>query len=373
VKRPLVHAIAIAAVLAMVAVLAPAPGSTDRDGYEKVGRHLVIPGCADIHCFRVLVAAVLEHLPGPGLVKWKAYAVLVNTGAAIAVGRFCVLLGLSGSAAAAASWICALGSGTLYSLFDCYTSDPLMYLIGPLIATAVWQGRIARAGALGAVGVFAKEFAWAPLWIFSAMAALEHRWDAVRRLAAAATTVMTIWAVWHFGLILLLHYGHGPTKSADFLDGGYLAAWLKSVGARGAMGYLFLTFGALYLPLGAGLVAGGPRLRRLALASLPAVAAFLYVQQPERALWNFHFVVIPIAMVALSELPAWALALFAASFGVANLRFGAQLPIPSLARAALVMSLVIGAAAVAMAWLNRMARRDINAAAEFSAARSMTW
>src|SRR4029079_18498732 len=139
----------------------------------------------DIHCFRVLVAAVLEHLPGPGPVKWKTYAVLANAGAPPAGAQFCLLLGLSVPAAVAASWISALGSGSLYSLFDSYTSDPLMYLIGPLVAIAVWQGRIGRAGVISGIGVFAKEFAAAPLWIFAIMAALERRRRTAWQLVAA--------------------------------------------------------------------------------------------------------------------------------------------------------------------------------------------
>ena len=44
--------------------------------------------------------------------------------------------GIVSAGSVAASWISALGSGSLYSLFDSYTSDPLMYLIGPLVAIA---------------------------------------------------------------------------------------------------------------------------------------------------------------------------------------------------------------------------------------------
>jgi hypothetical protein len=355
-KRPLVHTLAIVAVLATVAALAPPPPSSDRDQYERVGRHVVIRGCSDIHCFRVLVAAVLEHLPGPGPVKWKTYAVLANAGAALAVGRFCVLLGLSGSAAVAAMWIAALGTGSLYSLFDSYTSDPLMYLAGPLMAVAVWQGNIRRAGAIGTVGVFAKEFAWAPLWIFALTAAFDRRWSTVKRLVLPAIGVTVVWAIWHFGLMLLFGYRHGFTRSTHLLDGGYIVMWLNSVGFGGAVTYLFLTFGALYFLLPAGLALGGASVRHLFLASLPAVAAFMYVQQPERALWNFHFIVIPTAVLALQDVPGWMRAAFTAAFGAANLRFGAQLPIPGLARIALLTSLALACAAVAAAALKRTPR-----------------
>src|SRR4029079_12713911 len=128
------------------------------------------------------VAAALEPLPGPSVVKWKTYAVLANAAAAVAVRHFCLLLGLSVPAAVAASWISALGSGSLYSLFDSYTSDPLMYLIGPLVAIAVWQGRVGGAAVISGIGVFAKEFAAAPLWMFTIVAALERNWRLASRL-----------------------------------------------------------------------------------------------------------------------------------------------------------------------------------------------
>jgi hypothetical protein len=80
------------------------------------------------------------------------------------------------------------------------------------------------------------------------------------------------------------------------------------------------------------------------------------VQQPERALWNFHFIVIPTAVLALQDVPGWMRAAFTAAFGAANLRFGAQLPIPGLARIALLTSLALACAAVAAAALKRTPR-----------------
>jgi hypothetical protein len=290
-------------------------------------------------------------------VKWKAYAVLANAGAAYAVGHFCLLLGLSVPAAVAASWISALGSGSLYSLFDSYTSDPLMYLIGPLVAIAVWQGRIGRAGVISGIGVFAKEFAAAPLWIFAIMAALERNWRLASRLLRVAVAVSLIWALLQLGLRALLNYTNGATASSNLMHGAYLALWLRNVGAVNAVKYLFITFGALYLLLPAGLASDRTSLHLL-LASFPAVAAFVYVQQPERALWNFHFIVIPIAVRVLQELPVWAMRLFAAAFGIANLRFAAQLPLRRPAQAALAVSVAIACAAVVV-WWSRGSERQL--------------
>jgi len=65
------------------------------------------------------------------------------------------------------------------------------------------------------------------------------------------------------------------------------------------------------------------------------------------ALWNFHFIVIPIAVLALQELPPWICWLFTFCFGIANLRLGAQLTPRWLAHAFLFASLAVGAVASA--------------------------
>ncbi len=358
-RRTLAHAIAIVVVLGGIAAVTPQPGSTDRDFYQRMGHRVLIRDCGDIHCFRTLVAVVLEHVPGPSDLKWKTYAVLANAIGALAVGRFCSLLGLSASVATAASWISALGAGSLYSVYNCYTSDALMYMLGPLMAVAVWEGRPARAGVLGAIGVFAKEFAAAPLWIFTAMTVLTHRFRAAVRLLPISSAVTLAWLTLQAGLMAFQNYRYGSTRSAEWFSGAFLATWMNSVGSL-AVTYLFISFGALYLLLPVGLFLGGRDLRRLAVAAVPAIAAFVYLEQPERAIWNFHFIVIPIAAVALQGLPDWAIATFAASFGIANLRFGAQLPIRSAARVSLLLSLTVAAATVLLS-LWRRTSRPINA------------
>lgn len=343
------------AVLGVISAYTPIPRNTDSDLYQHLGRQVLIRDCNSIHCARVLVAVVLEHLPGPTGLKWKAYAAVANSVAALAVARFCLLLGVTAPAAIAASWICALGFGSLYTLYDTYTSDPLMYMLGPLIAVAVWQGRIGRAGLLGGVGVFAKEFAAAPLWIFTLLAALERRWRAARQLLGTAVVVTLIWLSTQLALRTLLNYSYGESASVDLWHGAYLALWLQGVHFSGALTYLFTTFSALYLLLPVGLALSRCN-RNLALASLPAAAAFMYVEQPERALWNFHFIVIPIAVQVLQALPRWAMVAFAVSFGILNLRIGAQLPLQTPARVCLVVSLAIAAVA-AIVSLSRMSRR----------------
>ena len=344
-QRPILHAAAVVIVLAAVAAIAPAPAESNRDFYEHSGREVVMPGCLGGDCFRPLIPVVLGRLPGSSIVKWKTYAVLANAAGAVAVWRFSLLVGLSSTAALGAMWLSALGAGTLYSLFDAYTSDPLMYMLGPVMAIWLWRGQIARATLAGMLGIFAKEFAAAPLWIFSLFAVLDRRWNAAGRLASASVLVMLVWLATHASFMAVFNYAYGSTASADLLHGGFLATWLRSVQTGGALMYLFTSFSALYLLFPVGLVRCRRELRLLAAAAVPALIAFVYVEQPERALWNFHFIVIPLAAMVLAELPGWMMAVFVACFGVANLRFGAQFAIRGPARIALLLSLAIAALA----------------------------
>ena len=98
----------------------------------------------------------------------------------------------------------------------------------------------------------------------------------------------------------------------------------------------------------AGFIVAPRRLRVLAVVSLPIAALFAYVQQPDRALWNMHFLVLPLAAVALDRAPAIGAATIGA-FAVANLRVGAQLPMARTGRLALMTSMLLAVATAAAA------------------------
>jgi hypothetical protein len=345
---------ALVIVLGVVALVAPAPWlGTDRDTYVAVGRQHVIADCSELHCFRILVAWTLEALPGPSLVKWKTYAVLANAGAALAVGRLCGVLGLSTQASIYATWLAAFGFGSFYTLFDCYTSDPLMFLLGPLLTADLLRGRRGRATVAAAVGVLAKEFAAAPLWIHALWAALRRNWDAALRSLLAASTATMVWVALQLWLVVSQNYSYGGSASADLAAGGFLAHWYSMVGLRGAMMAVFVEFGALYVLFPFGFLRASRELRLLAIAAIPAALALAYVQQPDRALWNFHFLVIPIAVLAIEKLPAWSVWLFIAIFALANLRLGAQLKFVPPALVPLAVSTLFAAGAGALVIVKR--------------------
>jgi hypothetical protein len=81
------------------------------------------------------------------------------------------------------------------------------------------------------------------------------------------------------------------------------------------------------------------------------------VQQPDRSLCNFQFVVIPIAVLMLEALPGWLCVMFIASFGAANLRLGEPQPalLLELRLVMLAISLLIALYAVAATVKSRRA------------------
>lgn len=310
----------------------------------------IVPDCAELHCFRVLVPWVLGPLPGPSLVKWKIYAVLANAAAAVAVFALCLAWGLSRRAAGLASFASGLGFGSLFTLYDVFTGDPLMFALGPVVVMLLIRERVALAAAIAAVGVMAKEFVAAPLYVFAVASWLEGRREFGLRVLAAANLVFIVWLALQLTMILVFNYGYGENASTHLLSGGYLLPWIVEQSPRGAASALFNEFGALWILAPAGWLLAPPSMKRLTAVALPVAALFAYVQQPDRALWNFHFLAAPLAAIVLERVPsvlAWSTL---AAFAVANLRVGAQLTVVPPARFALALSVLLALASCAIAW-----------------------
>jgi hypothetical protein len=350
-------------VLAVIAWRSPDPGrSTDRQVYEATASRTVVPDCTDIHCFRVLVAWTLGSLPGESVVKWKTYAVLANTGAAAAVLILSLAWGLSLQAAVMAAVLSAFGFGSLYTLHDPFTSDPLMYALAPFVVFLLLRERVAFAAGVGVMGVMAKEFVAAPLFIGSAASWLEGRRDLALRVLAAANLSLIAWLILQLTLIVRFNYGYGNNPSTHLLNGGYLLPWLAQLSPRVALSAIINEFGALWILAPAGLLLAPVVIRRFAWLSLPVAALFAYVQQPDRALWNFHFLVTPLAALILERVPvalAWAIIVLFAS---ANLRAGAQLTDVPNARFALAASGLLAIVSVGLAMRHQREAARVGAA-----------
>ncbi|MGQ0732042.1 MAG: hypothetical protein ACT4QD_00125 [Acidobacteriota bacterium] len=364
-------ALLVAGALGLVAWVAPAPWYlTDRTEYEQVGREWLIPSCSSLHCFRKLVPIAIEQLPGPSIVKWKTYAVVSNALAAVAVARLALAFGLSPWAAWMSLLLSAFGFGSLFTLFDPHSADPLMFLLGPALAgmlvvrptrpgeaiAASARPRTGRAAAIAAVGVFAKEFAAAPLWIGAGVCWMTGRRGLLARAAVAGLVVTTIWVVYQLTLITAFDYSYGGNPSSRIFEGGYIAHWVSELGPRAALTSIVMNYGPLLVLVPAGFLLAPAELRRWALASVPALAAFAYVQQPDRAIWNMHFVSVPLAALALTRLPTSAAAVLVACYAAANLRVGAQLTFVPASRYALGAAILLALVAAWRVWRDRAPR-----------------
>jgi len=344
--------LAFAAVLLTIAWLSPSPDRvTDRGIYEASTTQMIVPDCSYLQCFRILVPWTLRLFPGALAVRWKAYAAVCNAAAAVALVPLALAFGLDSRAALLAAVLSAAGFGSLYTLHDPYTSDPLMFVIGPVITWLWLLERFAAAGVIAVAGVFAKEFAAAPIYAGGLCAALEGRWSAALRAVAAGNFAFLTWVALTVSLMLGAHYtwGHNGVGSADIAHGAALALWAHDQSARGIVSAMFNEFGALYVLVPFGLLAAPARLRRLGLVTVPIAAVFCLVQQPDRALWNFHYLVVPLAAIVLAAVPAALAWTTVGLFAVGNLRVAAQLPIARVAHVAIAASLVLAAVSVALA------------------------
>lgn len=349
---PVARFVLAALPLAVIAWASPSPDRvTDRRIYEATAERGIVRDCSDLQCFRVLVPWVLGRLPGPSDLRWKGYAAAANAAGAAGVFTLCLTFGLSRRGAAIASALSAFGFGSLYTLHDPFTSDPLMFAIGPFATYALLNGRLALAVAMCVAGVLAKEFAAAPLYVHAAYAAFERRWTEALRVLAGANAAFLTWAALTIALMIGFNYSYGwnGNGSADFMHGAALALWLRFQSARGVAFAMFNELGAMWLLAPAGLLFAPAVLRRLLAVSLPVAAVFCYVQQPDRALWNFHYLATPLAALVLEQSPRALAAAFVAAFAIGNLRVGAQLSLEPFARVAIAVSVVLAAAAVAAA------------------------
>jgi len=344
------HFAGVLVVLTVVAWLAPAPFPTDQQMMEKVGQGVIVPGCADLNCFRVLVPAVVESLPGPALERWRAYAVVANAAAGIAAGRLALALSLTPQAVTLTIWLSALGAGSFSTVYHPFNADPLVLFLAPVTTLLLLRGKDGAAGVLAGIGIFAKEFAAAPLYIVAAAAALQREWATFGRRFALAVAVTALWVALQLSLMVAFDYSYNDNPSSQPLAGGYLRLWLSHVTPATAAFGLFGAFGAVNLLLPFGWKLAPPVLRSLCLGAIPALLAFVYVATPERALWNFYFLVIPVGAIVLAHVPPVWSGMFVAAYALANFRIGAQISQVPASRYALGVTIAIALFAVVRAW-----------------------
>src|SRR5262249_22532668 len=162
-----------------------------------------------------------------------------------------------------------------------------------------------------------------------------RQWSSAARILAMALGATLVWVWLQLWLMIAFNYSYRSNKSADLIHGGDMVIWWSEMGLRGGLKALFASLGALIVLTPIGCMRAGRDLRLLAVATMPAALVLCYVQQPDRALWNFHYAMIPLAVLAIERLPDLWCWLFIGAYGLANLRTGAQLQFMPNARYAL--------------------------------------
>jgi hypothetical protein len=350
------HFLAMVVVLAVVLREAPAPYPHDGVRMQRVGREMLIAGCSDLNCFRILVPAIVESFSGPLLERWRWYAVIANAAGAIVTGELALAFGLTRQAALLTMWLSAVGFGSMATVYHPFTADSMMFLLCPIVTLLLVRGRLIWAGAIATIGIFGKEVAAAPLFIGALAEWIGRRWRAAAQMFTVGVVVTAIWIALQLTLMSWLLYDYAKNPSSRLLEGGYLLFWLRHVGAVNAVVAIFVEYGAVYLLAFYGLVLAPPRLRAFAIAAILPGLALSYVQIPDRALWNFYFVWIPLAAIVLAEAPTALAWTFVALFGMTNLRVGAQLPgVPTMG-VPMAITIVIAGVVIFMRWRSEQAR-----------------
>jgi hypothetical protein len=349
-RAMVLHFAAMVVVLAVVLRTSPPPYPHDGERMQRVGREMLIAGCSDLNCFRILVPALVESFPGPLLERWRWYAVIGNAAGAIVTGELALAFGLTRQAALLTMWLSAVGFGSMATVYHPFTADSMMFFLCPMITLLLVRGRLIWAGAIATIGIFGKEVAAAPLFIGALAEAIGRRWRSAARMFTAGVVVTAIWIALQLILMWWLLYDYSRNPSSRLFEGGYLLFWLRHVGMVNAAVAIFVEYGAVYLLALYGLVLAPPRLRAFAIAAVVPGLVLSYVQIPDRALWNFYFVWIPLAAIVLAQVPAALAWAFVVLFGMTNLRIGAQLPfVPSMG-VPMVITIAIAVVAIFVTW-----------------------
>ena len=328
-ERPIVPRAATAASLAvLVAVAWLAPRFPFNSPYEATADRTIIPGCSEVQCFRVLVPWLIGLIPAASVLKWKAFAVVFDALAGVAVFELSITLGLSRRTSTTALLLSALGFGSMFEMWDPYNADPLMFYLGPLMIRWLLEERYALAAAVTCAAVLAKEFIVMAVAMFAVWAAWTRDWRAARVTFSAAAIAFVLWGAFQLWLMRRFGYsysGFGTAETTRLLSGSFLVRWFSLMPTRAALAALVNEFGAVYLLIPFGWQSAPRTLRQLSIASLPFVAFLGYVEQPDRALWNFHFLACPLGAIVLDDVPAPARWSFIVLYALASARAGAQL------------------------------------------------
>ncbi len=290
---------------AVVQLTAASPKLTDRQEYEWVGHHPLESGCPwTVYCYRILVPVLLEQIPVTPEPRWRAFQLTANTvaGTIVSLTTAAMTNGLPGAAIAAI--LVQSSYGFAFTAYDPYTADPLVFMLSATLAWCWFGNRWRLALALGLIGIFAKETV-ALVSASTALAALAQRQRAgwTRWLVQAAIVVATLLS-FHWVMDTYFDWGLSSNAAAQFSQGSWLALWWENNPGLLRKGFfLFAPFGFGWLYAIAGIQRAPRDLQKLSIGVILPFLALNFVQNPERALGNLFFVVVPLATITLSRVP----------------------------------------------------------------------
>ena len=281
------------------------PLYSDLRSYQYVAEHGLAPDCVvHIFCHRLLVPLALQAFPGDVETRWRTYSFVMNVLSGMVIAAVAMKVLRTRSSAAYATVIAQLSYGFTYTAYDPYSADPAVLLVSALFALAWMWDRPGLALLIGLPGVFVKQTV-ALVVGAGAVAALlgwrrgsPWRWILQAALACAALGA--------FMLVMRAFFGWGfeGNRSARILEGSWLLYWIRMVKPDVLVVHLVGPFGFAWLYALLGGRHAPDRLQRLALGSLPGMLLLVYMQTVERALANWFYFVVPLAVVFLARLPA---------------------------------------------------------------------
>ena len=327
---------------AMQALAPEQPRMTDRNDYEYTGRQPLAANCPNtIYCYRILVPMLLEQVPMDSERRWRGLQWLAHTATGSVVAVTTTALG----SPLIASILVQTSYGFAFTAYDPYTADPVVFFISGLILYLWLADRALAVTLVAALGVFAKEtvalVVLAPTLAVVLWSDRRARWRWLLPPAVAWPLLLGF----HWYMDTYEGWGIASNPAASFTSGSWLAIWWKlnpSLTKKALM--LFAPFGFAWAFAIAGYRHAPKPFQQLAVGALPLMLALVFVQTPERALGNAFFVVIPLAVAFLAQVPqaaAWAAAI---TSGLVTARIGLSSDLlPS-------SSVLLPPAAAAAAW-----------------------
>lgn len=335
------------------------PANTDRQEYEYNGQHPFAASCPwTVYCYRVLVPVVLEQIPVESERRWRGFQVSANTvaGTLLSITTGAMTNGLPGAAIAAI--LVQSSYGFAFTAYDPYTADPLVFVFSATLAWCWFANRWLLALAVGLVGIFAKETV-ALVSAATALAALVDRQRAgwTRWLAQGVIVAGSLFA-FHWVMDTYFGWGISSNPAAQFSNGSWIARWWENNPGLWRKGFfLFAPFGFGWLYAAAAVTRAPRELQKLAIGATLPFLALNYVQNPERALGNLFFVVVPLATITLLRVPFGVALAAAITTGLVTAKVGSSTTwLPSSS----YLLLAAAASAALVAWHLRQNRSGVD-------------